>query len=121
MTYRDIDYDQIYNLSNVGILQDPAINSITNCLLNGIGKGKKFDQATRIFTINIRYLSPRAYDYLRTKFNDTLPHPMTIRKWFAYSNVTGAAFHDAALQTLKNLVAELKNKDETMYVAISFD
>lgn len=40
------------------------------------------------FALNMRYLSPRAYEYLRHKFCDNLPHSDTIRKWFSI-NKTG--------------------------------
>lgn len=70
----------------------------------------------RQFSLNLRFLGPRAYDYLRNKFDNNLPHPGTIRKWFALGNLNGGKFHDLAFQTLKELA-----QTETIYAAISFD
>lgn len=72
-----------------------------------------------MFSLNMRYLSPRGYDYLRKKFDDHLPHPATIRKWFSFSHAgANRGFMDASLHTLKKLVDET---DGTIYVSIAFD
>lgn len=75
-----------------------------------------------MFAFNLHFLSPRAYEYVRQKFGNTLPHPSTIKKWFSNSNenCTGG-FHDSAMRTLSEKANELKTTGETMYVALSFD
>lgn len=76
-----------------------------------------------MFSLNLRHLSPRAYNYIRTKFNNHLPHPATIRKWFEFSNAqANGGFVDGALQTIKKLAEEFKaNNNKTIHVSISFD
>lgn len=75
-----------------------------------------------MFSLNSRYLSPRHYEYFRQKFNCTLPHSSTIRKWFSLSTAgTTGGFVDDALNTLSELVEEHKAKGLTITVAISFD
>lgn len=75
-----------------------------------------------MFALNMHYLSPRAYTYLRQKFNNNLPHTSTIRKWFQRSNASGdSGFNDAAFQTLKKMAEDFKKKNMTVFVALSFD
>lgn len=75
-----------------------------------------------MFCLNTRFLSPRCYEYLRTKFDDNLPHSSTIRKWFSVSNVTGeGGFNQSALETLKSLSEDLKKDKMSLLVSISFD
>lgn len=75
-----------------------------------------------MFSLNLRYLSPRGYEYLRKKFNDNLPHSATIRKWFSFSNAgTNGGFIGAALETLEKLVQEFRANNKTIYAAIAFD
>lgn len=70
-----------------------------------------------MFCLNTRFLSPRCYEYLRTKFDQNLPHSSTIRKWFSASNATGeGGFNQSALEMLKNL-----SDKKTLLVSISFD
>ena len=42
---------------------------------------KKFSPALRSFALTLHFLSPKAYDYLRSTFDFALPNPRTIRKW----------------------------------------
>jgi len=37
----------------------------------------------RKFALTLHFYSPNAYDYVRNIFNKSLPHPSTIRKWYA--------------------------------------
>lgn len=95
---------------------------IVDCLLNGNPKGQKYHESVRMFCLNTRFLSPRCYEYLRTKFDDNLPHSSTIRKWFSVSNVTGeGGFNQSALETLKSLSEDLKKDKKSLLVSISFD
>lgn len=70
----------------------------------------------------MRYLSPRAYEYLRHKFGDNLPHTDTIRKWFSINKtVTNGGLINAAFQTLSNIAKECRANGKNLYVALSFD
>lgn len=91
-------------------------------MLNGVQKFDKYAEAVRKFSLNMRFLSPRAYEYLRTKFNDNLPHSSTIRKWFSLSSATGeGGFNEAAFETLKRIADDLKEQNQTICCSISFD
>lgn len=108
--------------NNISIFQDPVKRSIIECLLNGIEQGVKYNEEVRMFSFNLSFLNSRAYNYVREKFKNSLPHPATIRKWFSNSNdnCTGG-FNDSALATLSEIVKELRADGKTMYVALSFD
>lgn len=41
--------------------QDKTVNEIIDCMLNGLENGQKYSKSVRMFVINIRYLSPKAY------------------------------------------------------------
>lgn len=58
---------------------------------------------------------------MRSKFNNNLPHPGTIRRWFALGNTNGGRFRDAAFQTLKELADQFGAKNEKVYVSVTFD
>lgn len=49
---------------------------------------KKYAPEFRKFCLTLHFLSPKAYSYVRNKFNICLPHPKTISKW--YSNIDGS-------------------------------
>lgn len=72
--------------------------------------------STRIFIEYAVSRSPRAYEYLRDKFNNNSPHPGTIRSWFALENTNGGTFHDAAFQTLRKLADQFGAKNKKVYV-----
>ncbi|CAH2089020.1 unnamed protein product [Euphydryas editha] len=48
----------------------------------------KYAPKFRKFCLTLHFYSPKAYNYLRTKFESCLPHPKTISKW--YSNIDGS-------------------------------
>lgn len=60
------------------------IKEIIECLL-GSRNGKQYSDAVRIFCLTLRFYSPRAYECVRHKFSDNLPHDATIRKWYQRS------------------------------------
>lgn len=44
---------------------------------------KTISPELRKFALTLHFYSPNAYDYVRNIFNKSLPHPSTIRKWYA--------------------------------------
>lgn len=70
----------------------------------------------------MRYLSPRAYEYLRHKFCDNLPHSDTIRKWFSINKTgTNGGLINGAFETLSNISEKLKKEGKELYVSVTFD
>lgn len=67
-------------------------------------------------------ISPRAYRYLREKFNNHLPHPQTIRQWYRNSSLdaeSGVSKH--SLEALRNKAKEMSEDDKQLVVSLSFD
>lgn len=78
--------------------------------------------SVRSFALTLHFHSPRAYNYLRERFDKHLPNTATIRKWYANSNSNGEpGICQQTLSTLKTLSAEMKAKGEKLVVALSFD
>lgn len=48
-----------------------------------------YNENLRKFALTLHYYSPRAYKYVRQKFDNHLPHKSTIQKWYANTNVSG--------------------------------
>lgn len=62
-------------------------------------------QALKTFALTLNYYSPKAYEYVRKSFNNVLPHPKTLSRW--YANLDGTpGFTQEAFETLK------RRKDE---------
>lgn len=82
----------------------------------------QYDADIRCFAITLSYFSPRAYQFIRMKFGNNLPHPGTIRQWYAKSSSNGEPGISAdSLEVLKALVSELKAKNEKLYATLVFD
>lgn len=56
-------------------------------VLHGGIQGEKYSEETRHFCLALNYYSPRAYEYVRKVFHNHLPHPKTIQRWYANSDV----------------------------------
>lgn len=70
----------------------------------------------------MHYHSPRAFKYLREKFDKNLPHPTTLRKWFANSNICGepGMLKDAMI-TLKTLGEQMKKDSKEIIISLCMD
>lgn len=66
-------------------------NELIQVLCNGIPPREKYPETVRHFCLSLHYYSPRAYAYVRKEFNNNLPHPHTIKSWYANSDVKGEA------------------------------
>lgn len=60
---------------------------------------QKFSPALRNFAVTLHYYSPAAYKYVRQVFNNALPHPRVIGKWYENNNAD-PGFCREALDTL---------------------
>lgn len=55
------------------------------CLTNGRNE-KSYNEEVRSFCMTLHFYSPRAYNYVRGKFNNNLPSVSTMRNWYASLN-----------------------------------
>lgn len=85
-------------------------------------KTKKFPPSICKFCMGLHYKSPGAYDFVRRAFNNTLPHPVTMRAWYSNSNLmTEPGINQSVLEELKKLSDEMKSKGKSLVVSVSSD
>lgn len=53
------------------------LQEIIACLQDGVKHAEKFPPSVREFAIQLQYLSPRAYKYVRQRFSNHLPDTST--------------------------------------------
>ena len=57
-------------------------NNIFKRIMHAKRVPRQYEEQFRAFALTLHYYSPRAYEYVRSKFNFCLPHPKTISKWY---------------------------------------
>jgi hypothetical protein len=62
------------------------INNFVSTISRNV-EGKRYTEDMRKFAVTLHFYSPRAYCYVRQQFNNCLPHPKTLSRW--YSTVAG--------------------------------
>lgn len=81
---------------------------------------KEYNQDVRSFGLTLHYYSPRAYNYVRSKFCNNLPSITTLRNW--YSSINAApGFTSEAFDLIKKKAAEYKAAGKQLYVNLMFD
>lgn len=58
------------------------MEKLLDCLAFGRDE-RTYNEDIRSFCLTLHYYSPRAYNYVRTKFNNHLPSVSAIKKWYA--------------------------------------
>lgn len=66
---------------------------------------QKYTPQLRAFALTLHFYSTKAYNYVRSKFNRSLPHPATVSKWYRSVNAA-PGFTEESLNALKMKVAE---------------
>lgn len=85
-------------------------------------RGQKYPENVRDFVFNLRYFSPRAYDFVRCSFNKNLPDDSTIRAWYANSDMNCIpGIHESSMQILKKKSEASKKDGKELIVSLSFD
>lgn len=70
----------------------------------------------------LHFYSPRAYEFLRDKFNKNIPHPGTMRAWYANCNVNWQpGVTSQCLDMITERVDQFRRNNKTLVVTISFD
>lgn len=89
---------------------------------NETDDNRQYSPAIRKFALTMHFHSPRAYQYLREKFNNKLPHVSTLRKWFANSDIKGEpGILSEAMNTLKSLGEKMKEKGKQIVISLCCD
>lgn len=90
--------------------------------LLGLHKTEKYTEEIRKFALTLRYYSPRAYNFVRNKFNCNLPHPSTIRKWYQQSDVScETGICKRSIKLLQEKVIEMRNEGKELFCGLVHD
>ncbi|RVE40704.1 hypothetical protein evm_014645 [Chilo suppressalis] len=76
-----VSSDQVTHLESLG----DGVNELIQRFAkknSGVGTTGQYPPALRTFACTLHFYSPKAYQYVRKKFQTCLPHPRTIRKWY---------------------------------------
>lgn len=85
-------------------------------------KQQKYSEAVRKFALTLNFYKPRAYQYVRSKFNNNLPSDSVIRSWFANSSANGeAGISLEGMQCLSRIVEEMKIDGKEFYCSLAYD
>lgn len=102
--------------------QRDELGEIVHCLCNGIPHRKQYPPVIRSFCMSLHFHSPRAYVFLREKFNKNLPHIETLRSWYRNSNIDGEpGINSHSIRILNDKAAEMRNKGKQLLCALIFD
>lgn len=83
-------------------------------------KTKKIDPKLRAFALTLHFYSAKAYDYVRKTFNQSLPHPRTLSRW--YQTIDGSpGFTREAFDALKNKAQEADKKGKKILCNLVMD
>lgn len=95
------------------------MDQILGCLKNG-KQGHQFTECVRCFSFTLYYYSKRAYEYVRSKFNNNLPSVSAIRNW--YNSVDGSpGFTTDSFDALQKLAIEARTDGEEILCNLIFD
>lgn len=78
---------------------------------------KQYSPELRSFALTLHYYSPKAYDYVRKKFDCILPHPKTLYKW--YTSINGNPGFNS--EALKSIEERCKSVNYPLFGAVIFD
>lgn len=93
-----------------------------DCLVNGVKSGLKYPQIVREFSLTLNYLSVRAYDFVRTIFNNNLPGRSTIQMWYANSDLDCTpGINSTSLRVLEQKAVEHKKNGKELICSLCFD
>lgn len=88
----------------------------------GLHKGEKYSEDVRKFALTLRFYSPRGYDYVRAKFDKSLPHPVTIKKWYQKSSILASTgLCNRTIELLRGKVDEMKKAGKRLYCGVIHD
>lgn len=94
---------------------------IIDCSVSGI-VDKSYSESVRKFSLSLHFHSPRGYEFVRSRFNNHLPHSSTLRKWYMLSDSNGKpGVCKDSIQMLKSLVEDMNAKGQKLICSLCFD
>lgn len=83
---------------------------------------KQYDESVRAFALTLHFYSPRAYGFVRTKFNKHLPDVSVLRSWA--SNCTGygePGINVEALRVIGKKADEMQRDGNNLFCSLAWD
>lgn len=104
------------------IQQAQQQKEILSCLAAGIRHGSAYSAAVRNFCIGLQNSSPAGYRFVRKAFDNRIPSPITMRAWYANSDVSCApGIIKYSLDVLKRMVDEMQVDGKKLVGCLLFD
>lgn len=98
------------------------MKELITCFLSGIKHRHKYPKIVREFCLNIYHASVKAYEVIRFFFNNNLPHPATIRSWYANSDLNcDPGISQSCVEILKKRAIAMKDKGIQLMATLAFD
>lgn len=94
-----------------------SMNEIVNKLIQ---KKKHFTPELRAFALTLNFYSPKAYNFIRSEFGQSLPHPSTLRSWYHEIKV-GEGFTDESFKSLNIKSQEYRASGKTLFCSLMLD
>lgn len=89
---------------------------------HGISPKEGYPESVRTFCLTLQFLRPRAYEYVRDKFNKNLPHQSTIRSWYRNSNIDfSPGICNSALDLLTKVGQKMEADGTPLVCNVIFD
>lgn len=111
-----ISSDNIYTIMQEFGPNEQLINRLFQKTTKGIVP-KKYQEEIRKFAITLHFFSGKAYDYVRKKFNNCLPHPKSLSKWYS----TIDALPGWSVEALKMIETKAKYSERQIMCALIMD
>lgn len=96
-----------------------SLGDIVNKMVKG-QKARKYDPEVRAFSLTLNFYSPKAYSFVREHFNNYLPHPSTLSKWYRSVNGT-PGFTQEAIHALSVKIKEAEAKGHNVICNLVYD
>lgn len=115
---QQLQEQNVLNIEQVDVLQTMGESPNIVQRLAGLKCApRQYDAQLRSFALTLHYYSPRAYEYVRSKFHDILPHAKTISKW--YGTIGGKP--GINLEALSYIKQRVNNTDYSLVASLMFD
>ncbi|KYM99501.1 THAP domain-containing protein 9 [Cyphomyrmex costatus] len=88
------------------------------CLTNK--KPPEYSTKLKKFACTLLFYSTPAYKFIRESFNNTLPHPQTVRRWFSTVNFN-PGINKSILINIRNMIESERSKDKELQFGMQVD
>jgi len=94
-----------------------SMNEIVNKLVQ---KKKNYTPELRAFALTLNFYSPKAYNFIRSEFGQSLPHPTTLRSWYHEIKVK-ERLTDESFKSLSIKSQEYRANGKTLFCSLMLD